>query len=192
MISFHLTELRNLPSILSSGLIGRKPKLDHHLEVFQNEGLIGDKVVYTWGETWRNSKYAKDMVYCKQWIDPRNVLDIKDDTYDFSKEKKCRFKNERYVLLKVDTKEDESNIFGPRWMHGQTASDDPFNALFQMDTEFEHEDKPLVMFKENVKSEYIIPIELYDSEVVKGKLHVRNRPYEGWRSKAHSGNHCNR
>ena len=36
MISFHLTKLSNLDSILKVGLLGSKPKLDHHLKQWSN------------------------------------------------------------------------------------------------------------------------------------------------------------
>lgn len=191
MISFHLTELKNLRSILTAGLVGQRPKLDHHLERFQDGGLEGEKVVYSWGQTWATAKYACDMIYCKQWINPRNDLITKPgERYNFSKAPDFKFKNKRYVLLKIDTKDDESSIFGS-YTHSQYPSDDPFDSLYQMESRFAHDAKPLVMFKEKVKPEYIIPIELYDSEVTKGKLYVRNRPYEGWGSKAHSSDHGN-
>ena len=168
MISFHLTKLSNLDSILKVGLLGSKPKLYHHLEQFQKDGLQGDKVIYTWGESYKLVKYVKDMVYCKQFIHPRYS---KVDGYDFSKDREINFRNERYVLLKIDSEENYLNSY----THWQTAGNDRYDTLFNMEEEFEHDDKPVLIFTGKIKPEYIVPIELYDSEVTKtSKLLVRS------------------
>jgi len=64
----HITEARNLPSILKKGLLPHKPRLRNHRRTFRKAG-VKSKIIYTWGtdNNRRMAKLAKDVAYWHVW-----------------------------------------------------------------------------------------------------------------------------
>ena len=163
MIAFHLTETKNLLSIKIKGLLPSLIILEHHLKNFNARGLIGNKILYAWNDSLKNDKFAKDMIYCKQWIDKRNKLNIDD----YSKAERISFYEESYVLLKINFSEILNCLFdNDSYIHTQ-YSIDKHDSCFGMDKRFEHDDKRLCLFKNRIDFKYIEPVDFYYSETDK-------------------------
>lgn len=166
MVAFHLTEVKNLLSIRTLGLLPSRIILNHHLETFNNDGLVGDKIIYCWHDCFKTSKFAKDMIYCKQWIDRRNKKILED----YSKDKEFYLYEECYVLLKIDYSEILNNLFDPgrNYDHAQYSTHKG-DSLWEMDSRFEHDDKKLCLFKNRIDFKYIEPVNFYHTKVDKSK-----------------------
>ena len=171
----HLTKKSNLLSIKKNGLIPSKVKNPIHLDKFSKLGLKGDKATYSWHNRDRNDKYAKDMIYCKQWIDKRNARYLGNslffDGFDFSKDK-IQFFDEKYLLLLINV-ESKYVLDSTSFIHTQYATRNKCDPLFQMDSRFEHDDKQLCILKNTIDWKYITPIAEYVSNVDKfNKLQI--------------------
>ncbi len=173
MIALHLTESKNINSIMKKGLLPSVVKLDHHLDTFKEEGLNGNSILYAWEDCDKNDKFAKDMIYCKQWIDTRNRT-VEQNCCDFSKDRKKYFFNNSYSLLLINIDLIEEGFFG-RYIHEQTPTKDKYNSLFNMDCRFAHDDKKLCLFFNKIDSCNIKIIETYITNVDKNnKLIINN------------------
>jgi len=76
----HLTNLRNLDSILMNGLLPQKPLLDHHDKYFKKFiPNYKDKCIYTWKSGVDNIKHMNDHLFYEIWGEPRNVKIINSD-----------------------------------------------------------------------------------------------------------------
>jgi len=144
----HLTNIQNINSILKYGILPTYVDLDHHWETFKNHNLSKRKCIYTWdGETYKNSKFIKDMIYCKLFIHPRNrfysYTDNSLNFYDYGQ--KIIGKDSSFLLLKINS----DNWFG-NWYHIQEPGGENSCTTVIMDEKYSHDDKELYIFKEKI------------------------------------------
>lgn len=163
---FHISEIYNRKSILKNGLIPSKVKLSHHLERFKEDNILlknENKILYMFQDSDKNEKFLKDMVFCKVWIDPRNILSIiyEDDfnnyKLDYNKYvNKLLYKYDRMIfdIYKITNIKEINETYRP--YHEQISDKNFYNTLYKMPTEFEHNDKVLVFSKHHEKSISII------------------------------------
>jgi len=159
----HLTHSKNIPSIIRLGLLPSHIDLDGHWDAFQ-EFLKTRSCVYLWdAETYQNTKFVRDMIYCKMFIHPRNALirereieiekqglDYYDDElyFDFKK-----FGNglagdaSKYCLLEIDS--DKIDAEGS-WRHAQEPNDDKYNSTVAMDDRYAHDNKEIFISGEPI------------------------------------------
>lgn len=155
----HITNTVNLKSIFEKGLLCAKPSLEHHEKYakkwfvdYHERGLI-----YTipYGCN-KMDKYLKDTAYWKIWGRPRNdALEISHDEFSkhlndgpkyFEKMEKQLTYEEHFSVLSIEVSDDVERL---ETTHLQTHY---MNSYYvDMDCSFEHEDKPLFMFNENLK-----------------------------------------
>lgn len=136
----HLTSKKNLKSILKYGILPSHIDIGYHWKVFNRDGLEDRKCVYMWSaETYKNTKYIKDMIYTKMFIHPRNKM-CKDDHYlDFRKMGKTLYgKDTFYYLLKIHDFDAKFDMY----IHEQTPGE---GTTVIMDEKYTHEDKPLTI-----------------------------------------------
>jgi hypothetical protein len=145
----HLTPKRNYKSILKYGLMPSKVNLEHHLEAFQLDGLVGDKANYLWdpNQSGDTDKMIQDFIYCKHFIHPRNELAIRHELLDlpdidFEKMGSKLFGNaEDYVLLEIDTK--TIDLLCSEYVHEQSSDGNKWSTCTVMNSKYEHNDKVL-------------------------------------------------
>jgi len=155
----HVTNTVNLKSIFEKGLLCSKPSLEHHethaKEDFCNYNKRG--LIYTipYGCN-EMDKFLKDTAYWKVWGRPRNdALHITHDDY-------IKYMNDGYKYFETmenqSTYEDHFSVLSievpdfletSEWLHYQAH--DMSSYFNDMDCSFEHADKPLFMFNENLK-----------------------------------------
>jgi len=152
----HVTNTRNLNSIIGNGLLPTNIELDGHWETF-SEFLTQRKCVYLWNaETYRNDKFIRDLIYTKMFIHPRNRLfkqketEIENnglDIYDselYPDMKKLGGTligdDERFTVLELDS---EDIDYWGWWEHVQEPSDNRFDTASFMDDKYAHNDKKL-------------------------------------------------
>ena len=150
----HVTHKKNINSIIKHGLIPTHIELDHHWEGFQ-EYLEDRHCIYLWdAETYENTKFIRDMIYCKMFIHPRNKLltlreielekkgwDIWDgDLYpDFKSMGGTLFGDSgTYSVLEIDSDDIEAH---GHWQHVQEPHDDKYGTTVAMSDGFAHDDK---------------------------------------------------
>jgi hypothetical protein len=159
----HVTHSKNINSIIRHGLLPSYIDLDHHWDVFQ-EHLLNRQCIYLWNaETYRNTKYVRDMIYTKMFIHPRNRL-IKEreielqnmgvDEYDeelyfdFKKiGKRLIGEDGRYLILEMDSNNIE--VVGS-WEHVQEPHDNKYGSTVMMDEKYAHNDKELYIVEQPI------------------------------------------
>lgn len=166
----HLTPKKHLNNIQKHGLIPQKVKLEHHLETFQKDGLKNDKCIYLWdpNENISTYKIIEDFIYCKNFIHPRNdIISLMENNWtniDFSKLGKKLFgDDENYILMEIK----QYNILPYTYYHYQNSGGDKYESCLQMDTKYEHSDKPLKIATNNINWKYIKPIAEISSRIYK-------------------------
>lgn len=157
----HLSAIENRESILKNGLLPSKISLEPHLEGFKNNGLVGDKCVYTWDSEQGQStdKYIRDMIYCKLFIHPRNawgeeyynnyekingisMYDVKELDYrQFGT--KLYGKTDTYDLFEIDIDPSNPLLLQTSFIHAQIREDSPYNSCVLLNEKYAHEDKVL-------------------------------------------------
>ena len=147
----HLTSKESIKSILKNGIIPTHIDLPHHWESFHRDGLTERKCVYLWnGESYNNTKFIKDMIYTKMFIQPRNKLynhiDVEIDFRQFGK--KLYGEDMIFYLLRVHELNNEIGSY----IHVQEPSDDIYNTITMMNDKYAHDDKPLVINGKTIKS----------------------------------------
>lgn len=155
----HITNTVNLKSIFKKGLFCFKPSLLHHEEYakkwfldYHKRGLIYS-IPYGCNKM---DKYLKDTAYWKVWGRPRNdALELSHDDFSkymndgpkyFEKMDKQLTYEEHFSVLSIEVPDDIERL---EIKHLQTH--DMSNYYMSMDGNFEHEDKPIFMFNENLK-----------------------------------------
>jgi hypothetical protein len=157
---FHLTESKNLNSILKYGLLPFKILNENHYEDFKKYGLIENKCIYTWdSEHYNNSKFIKDFIYCKFFIHPRNKLySCVDHEIDFSKYGKRLYNFfPSFVLLEIDYENNKNVFLDKTWIHVQEPDDSEFHTLHYMDEKYSHDNKTIYIAKHKINN--VKPIE---------------------------------
>jgi len=151
----HATESKNVESILRLGVLPMWPKNSGH--------DWGKRVIYSWVPNDDNEKIARDYVYCKSWIHPRNAIlerfwrNRSVDDYDwpdhYSFFKGVRIRDVRITILELCVGEDE--VFEFCW-HLQSNSMDKQHKLWgDFDTRYEHNTKLLAMLDHRIAPERI-------------------------------------
>jgi len=159
----HLTESRKLKSIQTHGLLPSKISLDHHLSLFQKDGLEGNKCIYTWdANTYENERFVRDMIYCKMFIHPRNDMFIntwdEDEQFDYSKLGKRLYGSiNHFTLLEFDY--DIDNTLPYEYLHLQDPSYRKNDSCGYMDEKYAHDDKTLHIMKKKIPYKKIRQIE---------------------------------
>ena len=149
----HVSESFNRSSILEKGLLPSRVLLPQHLEVWRELDLCtpDGKILYTWESCNKDDKFIKDMVFCKQFLHPRNVMPY--DT-DYSKLLTTFMGSAEHMTYDVyeATVPDHESLF----THVQTPELSVTNSAFGMPYEFAHNDKTLHVFKEPLKDLRIV------------------------------------
>jgi hypothetical protein len=150
----HLTHISNINSILKYGILPSHIDNNSHWRTFQKHGLKQRKCVYTWnGENYNNTKYVKDMIYCKFFIHPRNKF------YNYTNEylnfydygNKIFGEDCSFLLLKIN-----HNDWLGDWTHCQYSGDEKYNTTTIMNDKYAHEDKKIYVSKEKITTFKII------------------------------------
>jgi len=188
----HLSNRSNRASILANGLMPSFVKNDWHLEAFKEDGLVGDKLLYTWSPEYGEGtrKYTMDMIYCKQYIHPRNEQydakyketrkawkdgtlkdwDAEENWIDFSKrDNKIWGGEQHYDLFELDTV--DGTDFG-YWSHGQFRSSSIFSTTHLMDDDYAHVDKRIFLFDKTIKPQCIKLVSEVHSRIFNNKIHL--------------------
>lgn len=144
----HVSESFNRTSILKRGLLPTKVLLPNHLETWKAYNLCteDDRILYTWQSCDKDAKFVKDMVFCKQFLHPRNALSLKNPNMDFSEilgDFMGSFSQMTYDVYEA-TVPDQKSFF----IHEQTPTLRKECSSFGMPYEFSHNDKILQMYKE--------------------------------------------
>jgi hypothetical protein len=188
----HLSSRKNRDDIMSHGLIPNKVKNVAHLETFRHDGLVGDRVLYTWSPDsgLGTDKYAKDMIYCKQFIHPRNDMHTKlvdrlrrgwnaghiSDWYDneFTAQLDMSILGGEifggdcvYDLYEIDI--NEGSEFG-RFIHIQDR--EKCSTTSQLDEEYAHSDKEIFLFDHVIIPSRIRLAHTVNSQVFNNKIHT--------------------
>jgi hypothetical protein len=189
----HLSSIANRDSILKHGLLPSHISLDAHRDVFQANGLIGDKCVYTWDSERGQStdKYIRDMIYCKLFIHPRNDLvtkreeimykldelgkidcwDDKKNWIDFSKfGTKLYGTSGVYDIYEIDIDEKNPLLLQDHWIHEQMSEKSISSTVHLMNDKYAHNDKVL-----HISGDTIPPEMLRLVTSVKSRIYKDNR-----------------
>lgn len=152
----HVTNSKNINSIIKNGLLPSYIELDSHWDTFKSD-LMHRSCIYLWNaETYRNDKYIRDMIYTKMFIHPRNnffsqrEIEIKkngidiydDDAYiDFNKLGGMLIGDStNYSVLEIDSM--DADLYG-WWQHVQEPSNEKTSTTTIMDDYYAHDDKEI-------------------------------------------------
>ena len=157
----HISPSKNTESILKYGILKRPPFLSQFKEFLElhlrekynhKEGIIFSipEDVLT------RDKYIKDFIYWKVWGHPRNVLldtlykkyyyaDILDSGPSIFKS--IKLEEEEFTIFEADI---DDNFTTVSCIHAQFHCMSP--VWDDMDSKYEHEDKPLVLINDNIPS----------------------------------------
>ena len=173
----HVSPIKNTDSILKNGLIGQQPLLD----VF-NEFVSNSKLGIVFGincGTYKQDKYLKDTSYWKIYGDPRNKY-LKDMPYDecyiYLEKGPDNFNHIHFQL--TDFSIFEANITDQEYyecIHQQYPEMSEF--WMDMDSNYEHFWKPLIVMNGSIKPENIKHIGFISVDInKKGKI-ITNLKY---------------
>jgi len=189
----HLSHRSNRTGILSKGLIRSRVKNHDHLEAFGSWGLNG--VVYTWSPESGSSttKYIKDMIYCKQFIHPRNDMfdrsydkllegwrsgliedwDAEENWVDFSKIGPAIFGGDQeYDLYEIEV---NSAPDAAHFIHIQDQTQTKFGTTHLMDDDYAHDDKPIFIFDRDIRPAEFNLVAEVSSRIFNNKIHITER-----------------
>jgi hypothetical protein len=155
----HITPSENINSIMRNKIVRCKPILSQFDEVMSDEyGSDYDKdkgLVFGFPESiYNRDKIIKDFAYWKVWGDVRNRFLDKYDYNEFVKIQEegtkvfshIKLKSTYFSILLLDV---EYEPFFDRYKHIQNADMGPYWA--DMETRYEHDDKPLVLMNYDVE-----------------------------------------
>jgi len=164
----HVSLNSNREKILKEGVKRRPPFLDQFtdLMVTSLKGKYSKKngLVFTFPEACPyRDKYLRDFVYWKVWGHPRNLLldklGLKDMDYmtewaDLKEKGPTIFnriipREEEFVIFKINL----NNELIVECLHGQYTTMSPLWS--DMDSRYEHNDKPLVLVNEDIEPQKI-------------------------------------
>ena len=194
----HLSDRSNRNSILSHGILRSSVKNSTHLDAFNSSGLIGDQVVYTWSPDYGQSttKYIKDMIYCKQFIHPRNDMFDKrhktlianyslgvninweDDNnwIDFSKIGNTILGGDRfYDLYEIQIDDDD---FFMQFIHTQHSDPNRFSTTFAMDDKYGHNDKSIFILDQDIQPANIKIVSEISSKIFNNTIHITETSHD--------------
>lgn len=153
MKAIHVTKSKYLNSIRKLGILRSKPLLEHHDDLLRREFDDYDPeigTIYAWAEHLDNERFLYDFAYWDTWGKPRNhaitglsyeqyndVMDMGTKAFDFID--KRGYTSELYIALLV--KIPDHPLHG-QFLHQQDHGMNP--QWSNMDTRYEHNDKPMV------------------------------------------------
>ena len=158
----HITQTKNINSIMKHGIKRCKPLLSKFNDVMEEEyGTDYDKergLVFCFPEgTARRDKYIKDFFYWKTWGDDRNRFIDKNEAkyYDMLEDgpktfSHLKFQSLHFSILLLDLPQ---NMVLDRIYHSQTTDMSPLWS--DMDTRYEHYWKPLILINYDIESKHI-------------------------------------
>jgi len=159
----HITQTKNIPSIMRNGIFRCKPLLSQYSEImkkdYEDEYDAEKGLVFGIPESLnRRDKYIKDFFYWKTWGDKRNIFLDDCDYEQFTKYqemgpaafKHIKMESMQFSVLLIDIPHDplydmyihnQSNCMGELWS--------------DMDTRYEHYSKPLTLINYDVEAKRI-------------------------------------
>lgn len=166
----HISETFNRKSIQKHGLLPSEVKLPHHLSFFKEEGLCTEdgKALYTWQSCDKDSKFIKDMVFCKAYIHPRNDMAYSTDFSKLVDKFLGPHNHMTYDVYEIDVPDQETDLY-----HVQEPSGSIYNSCYDMPIEFAHNDKWLHIYKTALKNLRIVG--KAEFEYTKGQYRIRNK-----------------
>lgn len=167
----HITRTHNLKSIMKYGILRNNPLLSIYDKVMEeNYGKEYDKnkgLVFGFPEGLnKRDKYIKDFVYWKIWGDPRNIK-IGNNDFNF---KNIKFIIGNFSILLLDLEYEE--IF-EKYIHQQTNNMNNDRFWEDMDTRYEHDDKPLCLMNYDIPISKIKKFGIIDSYMARNKIEMR-------------------
>lgn len=158
MKAFHLTEIINYTSINIHGLKPQHIILPEHKKRFKRYRARPKKAIYCWKDSGfaKNQKFARDMIYCKQWLSPRNKY-CHDNYWEYSEDLPGpELYDEYYVLLSIDSdKQSKFYKFSPGYHDQYDDQKDQISTMNGMDKRFEHKNKELIIFTRTINPKHI-------------------------------------
>jgi len=155
----HVTPTKNIKNIMKSKILRSKPILSQYDDVMNYEyGSDYDKekgLVFGFPEDiYNRDKIIKDFAYWKTWGDVRNRFLLKYDDEEFIKLQEVgtkifshiKLKSTHFSILLLEIKYEP--VFD-RYKHQQTA--DMSSYWTDMETRYEHDDKPLVLINYDIE-----------------------------------------
>jgi len=159
----HITETKNVKSIMGSKIFRNKPILSQYDKVMYDDyGFDYDRkkgLVFGFPESIRHrDKMIKDFAYWKTWGDVRNkfLLKYNGEEYDKSLDigpkvfSHLKLKSTYFSIILLDV--DHEKIFC-KYTHEQSSDMGPL--WIDMETRYEHNDKPLVLMNYDINSNKI-------------------------------------
>jgi len=179
----HITQTKNVSSIMKKGILRCKPLLSQYDEIMKYEygaNYDADKgLVFGISEsTNRRDKYIKDFFYWKTWGDKRNIVLYGYDDKQFTKYQEMGPKTFSHIkitpiqfsVLLIDIpnkpiydiyRHEQSNCMGEYWS--------------DMDSKYEHRNKPLTLINYDVEPKNIKKVIATGESVLKrnNKIDIR-------------------
>lgn len=159
----HITQTKNVESILKNGILRCKPLLSQYGDIMEEEyeseynkerGLV----FCIPEEIDRRDKYIKDFFYWKTWGDDRNRFICKnEDIFDKLEEGYKVFshiKSEpiQFSIFLLDIPEE---TILTKYYHAQYNSMGDYSLWKDMDTRYEHDYKPLALVNYDINADNI-------------------------------------
>ncbi len=155
----HVTPTKNINSIMRNKILRNKPILSKFDDIMTSEhGFEYDKekgLVFAFPESiYNRDKIIKDFAYWKTWGEDRNRFLKKYDDNKYIKMQEegpktfsyIKPKSTHFSILLLDV---EHEPFFDYYIHHQSASMGPYWA--DMESRYEHDDKPLVLINYDVE-----------------------------------------
>jgi len=176
MYCIHVTENKNLNSIKKKGLIPHKPYLSEHADLFRS-WFKKDGVVYLmkYESKKRFEKFIKDFIYIQLWGKPRNIWAGNHPSKEWENIPEIffeiNFKSFSILSIQIDSRK----LHCREGTHSQDAS---MKTFVGMDSNYEHDDKPLVVTPDRISSSRIS--EIGNAYPVIRNNKIENIKLEGW------------
>ena len=159
----HITATKNIPSIMKTKIMRRKPlltKFNGIMESYYGDSYNEDKgLVFGFPESIHHrDKIIKDFIYWKTWGDDRNrVIDTWSDEQHIEMQNvgvkafsHLTLKEDHYSILLLDI---EHEPFFDYYHHKQSSD---MGVLWNdMDIRYEHNDKPLTLMNYDIQTSRI-------------------------------------
>jgi hypothetical protein len=170
MKAIHISPKKNFDSIMENGILRSSPLLTQYNDIMKKQhGKNYDKnigLVFCFPcDIDRRDKYTQDFGYWKCWGDPRNR---KTNNYTWKQwtlanDIGCKFFDDLKIsseIFSVFEVEVEYETFFEQYVHVQNREMNPIWS--NMQHEFEHRNKPLVLLNYNISPECIREIGTMD------------------------------
>ena len=155
----HVTPTKNIKNIMKSKILRSKPLLSQYEKTMIDEyGSEYDKekgLIFGFPESiYNRDKMIKDFAYWKTWGDVRNRFLLKYDDNKWIKMQEegpkvfshIKLKSTHFSILLLEIKYD---LFFDKYVHVQNAEMSSYWT--DMETRYEHDDKPLVLMNYDVE-----------------------------------------